>query len=250
MTASSGRMNGKVVIVTGATRGMGEAIARACVVEGGQTALCGRDRDAGEAIARDLGAKAIYVEMDVGVEADWVRAIKQTMEAFGKISGLVNNAGTPEGSAIEEIDPHVADRIYRVNQLGPLLGMKHVTAPMRAAGGGSIVNIGSVSFEKGIARQTIYGATKGAVVGMTRSASIELAPDRIRVNVLHPGFFDTRLLDEATGGTGMAMGEQLVPLGRTAAPSEIAAAATFLLSDESGYITGAELRVDGGFGIC
>ncbi|WP_176590614.1 SDR family NAD(P)-dependent oxidoreductase [Sphingobium sp. EM0848] len=243
------RLADKVVIVTGGTRGMGEAIARACVAEGARVVIGGRDGAAGRSIAASLDDRAIYMPMDVADERDWERVVSGTLERFGAITSLVNNAGRPELSAIENISADTAEAVFRVNQLGPLLGMKHVVGPMRAAGGGSIINIGSVSFVKAIPQQAVYGATKGAIVGMSRSASAELAPGNIRVNVIHPGFFDTKLLHDASGGQGLAMGAQMVPLGRTAATREIVGAALYLLSDESSYVTGAELRVDGGFGI-
>jgi 3alpha(or 20beta)-hydroxysteroid dehydrogenase len=244
-----GRMDGKVVIVTGGTRGMGEAELRGLVAEGARVVFGGRDKEAGSRIAADLGGNAIYVPMDVSLESDWERAVATAVERFGGVHGLVNNAGVQSASPIAKIRQEDIDRLYRINQLGPILGIKHVVGPMRAAGGGSIVNIGSPAGVKGLPMLTAYAATKAALHGITRSVAVELAPENIRVNIVVPGFFDTEILAETTGGKGPELAQRYVPMKRIAQPEEMVGTIVYLLSDDSRYVTGTEIRVDGAYTI-
>lgn len=241
----TGRLSGKVVIVTGGTRGMGEAIVRRVISERGQVVFGGRDETAGRAIVSGLGDRAIYVRQDVGSENDWEAITGAALMAFGRIDGLVNNAGVTAGGPVEELTVDGIEQLVRVNQIGVLLGMKHVIPAMRAAGGGSIVNIGSVAVPRAFAGLVAYAGTKAAVAGMSRSAALELGADRIRVNVVHPGPIATKMLGEQS----RARASEVTPMGRIGEPDEVASAVTFLLADESAYITGAELNVDGGRGL-
>lgn len=240
------RLAGKAVIVTGATRGMGEAIARGVTEMGGGVILCGRDALAGARIADELGDAALYLPLDVADEAAWPAVVAAGLDRFGTVTGLVNNAGLGIGKTMAEMATAEIMQLIAVNQLGVWHGMRAVAPAMRAAGGGSIVNIGSAAGIRAHAGVVAYSGTKAAVVGMSLSAAAELAPDNIRVNVIHPGFFDTRLLDESSHGRGREMGVKRTPLGRVAQPGEIVGATTFLLSDESAFVTGAQLTVDGG----
>jgi 3alpha(or 20beta)-hydroxysteroid dehydrogenase len=240
------RLAGKVVIVTGGTRGMGEAEVRGIVSEGGSVCFGGRDEAAGRAIEADLDGHALYVRQDVANEAYWQHIVSATLERFGTITGLVNNAGLVIREQITDLTTDNIHRMIGVNQLGALLGIKHVSEPMRQNGGGAIVNIGSAVALRAHAGVIAYSATKAAVVGLSLAAAAELAPINIRVNVVHPGFFATRLLDEASRGAGRVLGKERTPLKRVAEPEEIVGPITFLLSDESSFVTGAQLTVDGG----
>jgi 3alpha(or 20beta)-hydroxysteroid dehydrogenase len=244
-----GRMDGKVVIVTGGTRGMGEAEVRGLVAEGAKVVFGGRDAEAGNRIAADLGGSAIYVAMDVSQESDWERVVATALERFGGVHGLVNNAGVQAASPIAKILQEDIDRLYRINQLGPILGIKHVVGPMRAAGGGSIVNIGSPAGVKGLPMLTAYAASKAALHGVTRSVAVELAPENIRVNIVVPGFFDTQILSEVSQGQGPELAKRYVPMKRIAQPEEMVGTIVYLLSDDSRYVTGTEIRVDGAYTI-
>lgn len=243
------RFEGKVVLVTGGTRGMGEAIVRQLVAEGCTVAFGGRSVAAGEAIAEELGPAARFVQLDVASETDWSNFVAVALGICGRIDGLVNNAGLSAANELASTSAEVLADLIAVNQTGVMLGIKHVVTPMRAAGGGSIVNIGSVAVLRGMAGLSAYSGVKAAVAGMTRAAAMELAPDQIRVNTIHPGPFATQMLTDAMGEEGLAIAASLTPLGRVGQPEEIAGPVLFLLSDESSFVTGAELSVDGGRGL-
>ena len=242
----SDRLAGKVVIVTGGTRGMGEAIVRGVVRHGGQVAFGGRDEAAGTAIADELGDAALFVPQDVSARADWERIVDRTLTRFGRITGLVNNAGQAHSATLRHItDADFAQQVA-VNQTGVMLGMQHVTPAMREHGSGSIVNVSSPAGVRAHPGLVPYAGAKAAVIGMSLAAAGELAARAIRVNVIVPGFFATRLLDESSGGRGRAIGAERCPMRRVAEPEEIVGPVVFLLSDEASYVTGATLAVDGG----
>lgn len=239
-------MSGKVVIVTGATGGQGEAEVRLLVASGAKVVFGGRNVEAGQQIANDLGESAIFHKHDVGNEAEWEEIVNLTLQRFGCIDGLINNAGVTITGLVTEIDAETVMAGIRTNQLGQLLGMKHVVPAMRRGGGGSIVNIGSEAGMRGAPKAIAYSGSKAAVAGMTRTASAELAGDGIRVNLVVPGPIDTPMIENAVGkGKAKEMGK-IVPLGRVGEAIDVAHAVLFLLSDEASFITGAELAVDGG----
>jgi 3alpha(or 20beta)-hydroxysteroid dehydrogenase len=243
------RLSGKVTIVSGGTRGMGEAVVRGIVAAGGQVVLGGRDEPKGLAIAASLGPAARYVRLDVASEDDWRSVHAAAIDAFGRIDGLVNMAGLMGNNPLAETALELVGSLVATNQTSVLLGIKHVVGAMRAAGGGSIVNIGSVAVRRGMAGISAYSGVKAAVAGITRAAAMELAPENIRVNTIHPGVFQTRMLEEAMGTEGITYGAQVTPLGRVAQPEEMVGPIVFLLSDESSFVTGAELSVDGGLSL-
>lgn len=245
----TGRLEGKVAIVTGGTRGMGEAEVRALVAQGACVVFGGRDVTAGHKIATELGANACYVRQDVSKEEDWRHIVEVAEQRFGSVTSLVNNAGMQVNSPITEMEQDDLDRLYQVNQLGPLLGMKHVVPAMRRVGGGSIVNIGSPAGVKGLPTITAYAGTKAALSGITKSAAAELAPEQIRVNIVIPGFFDTQMLADITGGRAAKIGSAVTPMKRIAQPQEITGTIIYLLSDDSLFVTGTEIRVDGGYTV-
>jgi 3alpha(or 20beta)-hydroxysteroid dehydrogenase len=245
----AGRLSGKVAIVTGGTRGMGEAIVRGIVAESGKVVFGGRDEAAGNAIASDLGNGAYFVRQDVALEEDWRKIVAAALQKFGRINGLVNNAGSMGQHGVSEITMDLAQSLFATNQLAVLLGIKHVVGPMRSIGSGSIVNIGSVAVRRGMARISAYSGVKSAVSGITRSTAMELAPENIRVNAIHPGTFDTRMLAESMGADALAYAADVTPMNRAGNPREMTGPVVFLLSDESSYVTGAELPVDGGLSL-
>lgn len=239
-------MQGEVIIVTGGTRGQGEAEVRLLAEAGAKVVFGGRDVTDGEAIANELGENVRFVRQDVGIEADWANIITYAEAEFGKVTGLVNNAGAVITAAITEIDAEKVMAGWRTNQLGQLLGMKYVIPALRRNGGGAIVNIGSEAGVRAAPGSIAYSASKAAVAAMTRTAAIELAGEKIRVNAVIPGPIDTPMIERAAGpGTAAKMGA-LVPLGRVGQPEEVAYAVLFLLSNKAAFITGAELSVDGG----
>ena len=242
-----GRLEGKVVILSGGTRGMGEAQVRAMVAEGARILFGGRDEQAGRAIESDLSGRANFVPLDVTRSQDWKDIVDLAMRRSGRIDGLVNNAGFGISRALTEISDEEWAEVLAVNQTGVFFGMREVIAPMTASGGGSIVNVASPAGVKAHKNLVAYSAAKAAVIGMSRAAAKELAGAGIRVNCFIPGYFATRLLSESSDGQGLARGAQLTPLGRVGDPSESAGAILYLLSEESSFVTGTQITADGGY---
>ncbi|MBW5482900.1 SDR family NAD(P)-dependent oxidoreductase [Streptomyces bambusae] len=253
-----GKLDGRVVIVTGAARGQGEQEARLFAAEGAKVVL-GDVLDAqGEAVAKELGAdRAQYAHLDVSREEDWAAVVAAALEAFGRVDGLVNNAGILRFNELTATPLAEFEELVRVNQVGSFLGIKHVAPQIEAAGGGTIVNTSSYTGLTGMAYVGAYAATKAAIVGLTRVAALELAAKGIRVNAMCPGAVDTPmanpgLLDPENLGDEArdAMAElykRVVPLGRVGRPEEIASLALFLTSEDSSYITGQPFVIDGGW---
>lgn len=239
-------LSGKVVIVTGGTSGQGETEVRLLVASGAKVVFGGRNIQAGMRIADELEDNAVFQQHDVGNESEWQAIVDLAIKRFGRVDGLVNNAGVTITGFVTEIDAETVMAGIRTNQLGQLLGMKYVVPAMRRNGGGSIVNIGSEAGVRGAPQAIAYSGSKAAVAGMTRTASAELAKDGIRVNLIMPGPIDTPMIENAVGkGKAQEMGK-IVPLGRVGEPIDVANAVLFLLSDKASFITGAELAVDGG----
>ena len=186
----------------------------------------------------------MFVRHDVTSEADWAKAV-EAAEGLGGLHGLVNNAGIYQPRTLLETDTALFERHMRVNQLGCFLGMKLVVPLMERSGGGSIVNISSVAGLRGSPGAIAYSATKWALRGMTKAAAIDLAPRRIRVNSVHPGPIDTEMLAVRTPEQNRQR-LRAVPMKRMGTAEEVAKLVLFLLSDDSGYITGAEVAIDGG----
>ncbi|MDG2304631.1 MAG: glucose 1-dehydrogenase [Candidatus Binatia bacterium] len=246
------RLDGKVALISGGSRGMGAAEARLFVSEGAKVVVCDVRDDEGGTLADDIGAGAIYQHLDVTREEEWATAVAATTAAFGRLDVLVNNAGIAEAAPLEQMTLESYRRVIDVNQIGVFLGMRAVVEPMTAAGGGSILNVSSIDGMIGMNGILSYVASKWAVRGMTKAAAMELAPKGIRVNSIHPGFIRTDLgtpagVDPADIHALLdAHTEKLAPLRRTGRPEEIANLALFLASDESSYSTGSEFVADGG----
>lgn len=242
-----GKLDGKVAIITGAARGQGANEARRFASEGARVVLTDVN-DAGKAVAAEFGENAIFLAHDVADENAWRTVVDAAVARFGKVDVLVNNAGVFRPNAIGDTTMDSYDLHYRVNQLGVFLGTKAVIEAMTAAGGGSIVNISSAAGMRGYPDMIAYSSTKWAIRGLTQCAARELAPRRIRVNSIHPGLVDTPMLADHSPEALVAFAAA-VPLGRMAAPDDVAEIVIFLASDLSSYVTGAEIVVDGGLGL-
>ena len=243
-----GKLEGKTAIITGASRGMGESHSRCFVREGAKVLLTDMRVAEGEALAKDLGSNAKFVQHDVTKAADWDAVVREAEAFFGPVEILVNNAGIL-GAMAKTADISEADylQVCAVNQHSVYLGMHAVIPSMLKRGKGSIVNISSIA---GLVANygfpsLAYVASKFAVRGMTKAAAIEYGPNNIRANSVHPGFIMTPMMVEATneeGGDALSM----IPLGRIAEPEEVSNLVLFLASDESSYISGAEHVIDAG----
>ncbi|MCB0950793.1 MAG: glucose 1-dehydrogenase [Mycobacterium sp.] len=235
-----GRVSGRVVLISGAARGMGAEHARALAAEGASVVIADVLDDEGAAVAESIGEQAMFVHLDVTDEHSWSAAVTATVEHFGSLSVLVNNAGIVNGNLIADYEVAQWRAILDVNLTGTFLGIRASVAAMTAAGAGSIINVSSVEGFRGSPGLHGYTATKFAVRGLTKSAALELAEHNIRVNSIHPGFVRTPMTD------GIPEDFLTIPLGRGAEPAEVSAMVLFLASDESSYCTGSEFIVDGG----
>jgi NAD(P)-dependent dehydrogenase (short-subunit alcohol dehydrogenase family) len=244
-----GRVAGKVALITGAAGGMGAAHARALAREGAAVAIADIAGEAGEKLVTELrsaGAEASYHDHDVTDSAAWRALVSAVEGAHGTISVLVNNAGVQVRSAGIEAGDDEWAMVTAVNQRGVFLGMRAVIPGMARHGGGSIINIASVAALVGLPGSIPYQASKAAVLGLTRGAAASHGRDNIRVNAICPGLVVTAMTQSASRAAVDAM-KARIPLGRDGRPEEVSAAVVFLASDESSYITGVALPIDGGY---
>jgi len=249
-----GRVEGKVVIVTGAASnpGLGYVTAMTLAREGAKVVVTDLDLPGVEACAaaiRDAGGEALALEQDVTDEARWQEVIKETTAAFGKLDVLVNNAGIAVLAPIEQLSLAQWNKQIEVNLTSVFLGCKAAIPALRAAGGGSIVNLSSVAGLVGLPTCSAYGASKGGVRIMSKSLAVELGKDNIRCNSVHPGVIWTNMQAAATGAqdpAGVDAGVSRIPLGRVGKAEDIAHCVLYLASDESNYVTGTEMTVDAG----
>jgi 3alpha(or 20beta)-hydroxysteroid dehydrogenase len=251
----SGRLAGKVVLVTGAAQGTGEGAVRRVVAEGGRALVADVQAEKGRAVAASLGDAARFLELDVGSEPSWQRAVAEGLAAFGRLDGLVNNAGVLWMGALEHTPVLEMERVLRINLLGTMLGTKAVVPALRAAGGGSIVNVSSIEALGGMNSVAAYTASKWGSRGFTKSPAIELGRDNIRVNCLCPSSGNPAMSAPFADQIDAKRYSRHLPppvLREGGSPGEVAIdditpAICFLLSDEARRITGAELAVDGGW---
>ncbi len=246
------RLAGKVALISGAASGMGAATARRFGAEGAKVVVADVLAAEGEAVAaaiRAAGGQARFVRLDVTEEASWRSAVEAAVAAYGKLDIAVNNAGISGSKVTDTMETEAWHRLMAVNATGVFLGMKFQIPEMQRAGGGSIVNLSSISGNAGQKQIHFgYNASKGAVRIMSKSAAVQFGKDNIRVNSVHPGLMPPMRTSGATADPAVrAKMLKRVPLGRTGEVDEVANAVLFLASDEASYVTGAELHVDGGY---
>ncbi|HVK21681.1 MAG TPA: glucose 1-dehydrogenase [Actinokineospora sp.] len=243
-----GRLDDRVALITGAARGQGAAAARRFVAEGAKVVLADVLDDEGKTLADELGDSAYFRHLDVGDEDDWADAVADTRDRFGPVTILVNNAGILHFSPLVDTTLANYERVIRVNQVGCFLGMRAVAPGMIEAKRGSIVNVSSIEGLKAAQLVIAYTASKFAIRGMTKVAAMELGEHGVRVNSVHPGVIDTKMLPTALGGIEIDTSRigRKVALRRTGQADEIANLVLFLASDESSYCTGSEFVADGG----
>jgi 3alpha(or 20beta)-hydroxysteroid dehydrogenase len=241
------RLAGKVAIVTGAAQGQGAAIARAFITEGAKVVIADVAIDPGKALADELGENALFVEHDVTSESSWQSVVATANDAFGPVNVLVNNAGILRFGDIINQPVDEFELVWRVNAFGAFLGVRTVAPTMIENGGGSIINASSIEGLAGMAFLGSYTSSKFAVRGFTKAAALELGPQGVRVNSVHPGMIDTGMI-RAVGvdDQGMEFGAKRVALKRVGTPEDIAPLYVYLASDESSFVTGAEFAIDGG----
>lgn len=244
------RLNGKVALISGGSRGQGAREARLFVEEGARVVLGDILEELGaevEAEINEAGGEAMFIRLDVTRESDWEHAVAETVRRFGCLDILVNNAAVLGTDPIEHTSVEEWDRVMDINLKGVFLGTKHSIPAMREAGGGSIINISSTAGLVGSPRGGAYGTSKGGVRLFTKYTAVQHAGDGIRSNSIHPGPIDTEMIAVNIGTPeGRAQSEARIPSGRVGTVDDVAYGALFLASDESSYMTGAELVIDGG----
>jgi NAD(P)-dependent dehydrogenase (short-subunit alcohol dehydrogenase family) len=248
----SGRLDGKVAIVTGATVGIGEAVSRAFVREGARAVLLvARTEDALQRLAAELGPAAVAHAGDVS-DAATARAVVARAGELGGLDILVNNAGLDLVAPVIETSEADARLIFDVNLFGALFLLQEAARALTARCGGAIVNVSSRTATAGVPGMAVYGASKGALEALSRAAAVELAPHQVRVDVVAPGLTRTRMNEEwvraqSDPGAFLHQLEAKIPQGRLAQPEDVAAAIVYLASDEARHVTGATVAVDGGY---
>ncbi|MCY1344204.1 3-beta-hydroxysteroid dehydrogenase [compost metagenome] len=241
------RVEGKVCIVTGAASGVGREDALLLASEGAKVVLTDLNEEAGRQVAAEIGENALFVRQDIASEADWQNVIKLTLERFGRLDVLVNNAAILVLASIEDTSLELWQKVQRINSDGYFLGCKYAIAAMKDSGGGSIINMSSVAALGGLPLFCAYSASKGAVTALTRSIAMHCKQQgyRIRCNSVHPDGINTPMTQALAGGQPIPQEElDKNPMNRMCAPRDIANMVLFLASDESRFVSGSELRID------
>ena len=244
------RVAGKVALISGGAGGIGSATAKLLAKEGAAVVIADLLEDEGraaEAQIAESGGQALFVRLDVTSEESWRNAVQAAVSSFGKLDILVNNAGVSHRAGVEETTSEAWDKVMDVNVKGVFLGTQAAIPEMRKAGGGSIINISSIYGLVGSGGSAAYHASKGAVRIFNKSTAIQYASENIRANSVHPGFIDTPMTRAHHDNPNIH--EERVaktPIGRMGQPEDIAAGILYLASDESSFVTGAELVIDGG----
>ncbi len=250
----TGRLDGKVAMVTGGASGIGAETSSVFVREGAKVAVVDVNDNLGRRVAEDLGERALYAHLDTRDESEWKAVVKQVVDAYGRLDILVNAAGVsgrrPDGSSAPSIVEQGLDdwnRVMDVNSTGIFLGMKTTIPEMQKAGAGSIINISSIYGLVGSSHSAAYHASKGSVRLASKSAALQFATENIRVNSVHPGFVTSPMTQSMHDDPELSVPRlSQTPMGRFGLPIDIANGCLFLASDESGWMTGAELVIDGG----
>ena len=244
------RLEGKVALISGGSRGQGATEAELFVKEGAKVVIADILEPEGNAVAaqiREGGGDASFIKLDVTSEDDWRDAVEFTLNTYGRLDILINNAAIYKRTPIVQTDLDEWNQIMDINSTGVFLGTKHAVPAMQKSGGGSIINISSTAGLVGSERGSAYGASKGSVRLFTKYTAIQHAEDGIRANSIHPGPIDTEMIKEnISTPEDRAESEARVPLGRIGTVMDVAYGALFLASDESSFMTGAELVIDGG----
>jgi NAD(P)-dependent dehydrogenase (short-subunit alcohol dehydrogenase family) len=250
----AGRLESKAAFITGGASGLGRAMAQAFAAEGARVAIADIDRGGGEAVARGIGARAIFLDHDVTDEEQWIANLAAAAGAFGRLDTLVNNAGIGTRGTVESTSLEEWRRIHAVNLDGPFLGCKHAIPLIAKAGGGAILNISSVAGLIGARDSAAYCSSKGGLRLLTKSVAMHCAHRKngVRCNSIHPVYTDTpmvgQILSESRQPEKMLDAlKAMIPLGRLGTPEELAAMAVYLVSDEAAFVTGAEFVFDGGY---
>ncbi|MEM6386409.1 MAG: glucose 1-dehydrogenase [Pseudomonadota bacterium] len=237
------RLDGKVALITGGARGMGAAEAKLFADAGATVIITDIDEEEGQGVATEIGTACQFLKQNVSLQADWHHVVETILSHHGQIDVLVNNAGIFRVMGIEDTSLDDWNQLVAINQTGTFLGIRSVVPTMKAQRSGSIINLSSIAGLQGTRRAPAYAATKWAVRGLTKSAAAEFAPFGIRVNSVHPGLIDTRMMDELSESS-----EELnarVPLGRQGTVDDVAKTVLFLASDDASYCSGHEYVVDG-----
>jgi 3alpha(or 20beta)-hydroxysteroid dehydrogenase len=236
------RLDGKVAVISGGARGMGAAHARTFVAEGARVVIGDIRDDLGKQVADELGEACICVHLDVTDPDDWAAAVETAEHAYGPVSVLVNNAGIADWGHIADYPLERYRRVLEIDLVGCFTGIQASVPSLRRAGGGSVINISSIAGMQGYPQMAGYVSAKWAVRGLTKVAALDLAPDGIRANSVHPGQIDTPIVENAKDSAST----DHVAMHRIGEPEEVSALLVFLASDESSFCTGAEFVVDGG----
>lgn len=253
-------LNGKVALITGGGQGIGEAIAKRFVADGAKICITGRTQEKLDKVARSLPAGAVTTCVgDVTLFEDAKRMVETTLRFGGKIDALVNNAGIDPGGSVVDIDPEIWRKVIETNLTGPFLLMKASIPHMIKDGGGSIINIGSLGGLRCLGNMPAYASSKAGLIMLTQQAALDYGPSNVRCNIVCPGGTRTAMLEHSLGGLREALAtdvngvfkfvSSMVPLRRFAAPEEMTGICSFLASDDSTFMTGAVLLVDGGAAV-